>query len=268
MANFPKRKSFAQELRNDQDEEDEQLAVLESMDGEDGGDFLTEDMEKAASPSAPAKSSATADDLITVKRQKTANMWEHFTHNTAKGKYKCRYCFKEYAAPKGNSIGSGNSTLTSHIKKQHSYKHKSAPKQLVPACFFKKDVAAVALHVKQTLDKEIRQWLDDAEMPFSFVDRESFRRMMKTACPGYKVVTRNTQNSAILNDLDQYKKRVVTIFGKNELLFELLLVDWLIVLLCYSILCFINSVTDWLMDWFVSLIDNSSIDWLIEWLID
>ena len=89
-------------------------------------------------------------------------------------------------------------------------------------CFVKKDVPEVALHVKQTLDKEIGQWLIDAAIPFAVVDRGSFRRMMHTACPDFKVVTRNTQKSAVLHDTDLHKS-VWWLFLVRPNLFELLL---------------------------------------------
>ena len=126
-----------------------------------------------------------------------ANVWVHFRRFNVNGRQRaeCNYCKKDYAADPGRN---GTSTLNSHLRNcLKNPENKKDSQQTIlsyqSSCKDSKEGSLGTWFFNQMRTrKALARMVIIDEQPFSIVDKEGFRGLMKEACPQFEMPSRFT----------------------------------------------------------------------------
>ncbi|XP_055959713.1 zinc finger BED domain-containing protein RICESLEEPER 4-like [Mercurialis annua] len=159
--------------------------------------------------------------------QQRSVVWEHFdTIKDSKGiiiQAKCRYCARIYNChAKKNST----STLRSHLirctKHPHSIKTRHAllsfqPVNVEAGSAGHEMFSVAAWKFDQELTKKVVAYMIIVdELPFKFVEKQGFRRLMSLACPMFKMPSRWTVNRDCYSLFVEEKLKLKQFFKTNS----------------------------------------------------
>ncbi len=149
---------------------------------------------------------------ISIPIRVSSAVWQHFEKIfNDKGIHlqsKCNYCSQIYSA------GCSTTTLNDHWKSKHSKVQPGGIGSIEMAFNNFKQQQVVKLQGEEhlnLLDKLINWIIVDCQ-PFSTVDNYSFKELINSLNPGFKVPSRQTLHNKIDNKYTNYKNNIIEIF--------------------------------------------------------
>ncbi|KAI3919344.1 hypothetical protein MKX01_040898 [Papaver californicum] len=166
---------------------------------------------------------------VPLKRKRTSEAWNEFEQIEEDGivvQGKCKHCNHKLNAKSAN----GTSSLNKHLKSCGLFK--TAQKQLNQMFLkasVKEDGAVAAYNFKfnqEVTRDRIARMIILHELPFSMVEYVSFRMVLTSLQPNFKLVKRNTERSDCMKVYNSEKKLLYETFSNVQIRISLTTDMW------------------------------------------
>ncbi|XP_052290044.1 zinc finger BED domain-containing protein RICESLEEPER 2-like [Citrus sinensis] len=170
--------------------------------------------------STPSTTQSTTDSVINThasngKGGKESKVWEHYTKFENDTKCKCNYCSKVYAF---HSRFIGTRTLWNHLAACTAYADRKVDLKQKTLVFEDNTTGGGSNLVAISCSKEDRriEMIIIDELPFSFVEKEGFRKFMSKACPKLDRFSRRTVARDVYQLYLNEKNNLKKVFARNK----------------------------------------------------
>ncbi|KAH9659532.1 BED-type domain-containing protein [Citrus sinensis] len=173
--------------------------------------------------STPSTTQSTTDSAINTnagnrKGGKASKVWEHYTKLENDTKCKCNYCSKVYAY---HSRFIGTRTLWNHLAACTAYADRKVDLKQKTLVFEDNTTGGgsnlVAISCsKEDIRKACIEMIIIDELPFSFVEKEGFRKFMSKACPKLDRFSRRTVARDVYQLYLNEKNNLKKVFARNK----------------------------------------------------
>ncbi|PKB97014.1 hypothetical protein RhiirA5_433868 [Rhizophagus irregularis] len=142
--------------------------------------------------------------LSSHNTNKRSWVWGHFKYEDSLKKAKCDYCKSLICCNKGSTTG-----LSNHLKSKHNITKNQEKNQLTIHEVINNSEAIV--YSKETFRKFLIEWIVKNDLPFTCVESEDFRSMIRLLRKDAFIPSADTIKNDIISIFDESKKKINSI---------------------------------------------------------